>query len=112
MKKAFVVTGANNGIGLETSRALAAQGHKVLLVTRTEEKGQSAIRNIQQTHPDADLESYVADMSLLRDIRQAAAAIRNRHETIDGLINNVGTWMSNFELTPEGIETVFAGTYC
>jgi NAD(P)-dependent dehydrogenase (short-subunit alcohol dehydrogenase family) len=107
-KKTYVITGANNGIGLETARALAAGGAKVLLVTRTKEKGEGAIADILRHHPEADLENYVANLSLLQDIRAAAERINNRHEVIDGLINNVGTWMSDYILTQEGIETVFA----
>jgi len=106
--KTFVVTGANNGIGLETSRALAGKGAKVLLVTRTEEKGQAAVENILHSHPSAELEYYAADLSLQEDIRHVAAAILDRYKSIDGLINNVGTWMSDHVLTKEGIETVFA----
>ena len=108
MKKTYVVTGANNGIGLETSRALAAAGNKVLLITRTAEKGEMARKDILLTNPDADLEIYAGDMSLLRDIRAVAEAINDKYEIIDGLVNNVGTWMSNHVLTEEGIETVFA----
>ena len=107
-KKTYVITGANQGIGLETARTLAAGGAKVILVTRTPEKGETAMADILTSHPDADLENYIADLSLLQDIRNAAQAIRERHLRIDGLINNVGTWMSNHELTKEGIETVFA----
>ncbi len=107
-KKTFVVTGANNGIGLETARHLAGHGAKVLLITRTEEKGEAARHNILQTQPDADLELYTCDLSLLGDIRQAVNAIQQKHQVIDGLINNVGTWMSDYRLTKEGIETVFA----
>lgn len=107
-KKTFVVTGANNGIGLETVRHLASHGNRVLLVTRTEERGEAAIKNILQSHPNADLELYPADLSLMSDIRSAVADIRKNHIVIDGLINNVGTWMSNYTLTKEGIETVFA----
>lgn len=103
-----MVTGANHGIGLETARSLAAQGAKVILVTRTEEKGNAAMANIRATNPEADLENYIADLSLLEDIRHAGKAIRERHPVIDGLINNVGTWMSDHILTKEGIETVFA----
>lgn len=108
MKRTFVVTGANNGIGLETSRALAAAGNKVLLITRTEEKGKTAKTNILSTHPDADIEVYAGDMSLLGDMKKVAAAILDKHPVIDGLVNNVGTWMSDHVMTPEGIETVFA----
>lgn len=107
-KKTYVITGANQGIGLETARTLAAGGAKVILVTRTPEKGETAMADILTSHPGADLENYIADLSLLQDIRNAAQAIRERHQSIDGLINNVGTWMSNHELTKEGIETVFA----
>lgn len=102
------MTGANQGIGLETSRALAATGAKVLMVTRTGEKGEAAMADIRRTHPDADLENYLADLSLLGDMRSAVQAITERHLVIDGLINNVGTWMSDHILTNEGIETVFA----
>ncbi len=108
MKRTFVVTGANNGIGLETCRALAAEGNKVLLVTRTAEKGEKAMADILSTHPGADLEVYAGDMSLLGDMKKVAAAILEKHPVIDGLVNNVGTWMSDHVLTPEGIETVFA----
>ncbi len=107
-KKIYVVTGANQGIGLETSRALAAMGAKVLIVTRAREKGEAAMADIRRTHPDADLENYIAELSLLKDMRNAAEAILEKHPVIDGLINNVGTWMSDHILTSEGIETVFA----
>src|SRR5690606_34166615 len=107
MRKTFVVTGANNGIGLETSRALAAQGHQVILVTRTREKGEAARENILQTHPEAGIDIAAGELSLLRDIRRVGAEITDRYPVIDGLINNVGTWMSRHVLTDEGIETVF-----
>ena len=103
-----MVTGANQGIGLETSRSLASQGAKVILITRSEEKGKAAVANILATNPDADLDHYMADLSLLEDIRKAGRSITEKHPVIDGLINNVGTWMSDFILTKEGIETVFA----
>ena len=107
-RKTFVVTGANNGIGLETVRHLADHGARVLLVTRTEEKAKQAIDNILSTHPEAAMEYYVGDLSLLEDIRTIGNKILSRYDTIDGLVNNVGTWMSNHILTKEGIETVFA----
>ncbi|MDQ3015645.1 MAG: SDR family oxidoreductase [Bacteroidota bacterium] len=107
-RKTYVVTGANNGIGLETVRHLANHGDRVLLVTRSEEKAKQAVENILSTSPQAQLEYYVGDLSLLEDIRMVCNQILDRHTVIDGLINNVGIWMSNHILTREGIETVYA----
>jgi NAD(P)-dependent dehydrogenase (short-subunit alcohol dehydrogenase family) len=106
--KTYLITGASQGIGLETGRALAAQGHHVLLVTRTEAKGEAAMEDILRTHPDARVHTFHGDMGLLRDVRRVGEEAMDRFPVIDGLINNVGTWMSDHVLTDEGIETVFA----
>jgi len=107
-KKTYLITGASQGLGLETARALALQGNRVLLVTRTEEKGQLAREDILRSLKEADVEVYYGDMGLLRDIRRIGEEVRDRHKTLEGLVNNVGTWMSQYVLTDEGIETVFA----
>src|SRR5690242_826759 len=83
-------------------------GHRVLLIARTHQKVNSALENIMSSNPEALIEGFVCDMSLQKDIRNTAALILTRYSVIDGLINNVGTWMSNHSLTKEGIETVFA----
>ncbi len=107
-KKTFVVTGAGQGIGLETARAMAGMGHKVLVIARTQSKSDHARSSIMASLPGADVEAFAADFSLQREIRSVARQILDRHDRIHGLVNNVGTWMSNHVLTEEGIETVFA----
>lgn len=106
--KTFLVTGASHGIGLETARALAMKGHRVLLVARTEEKGQLAREEILRTRPDAAIEIFHGDLGLLREVRRVGEEVCERHEVLDGLVNTVGVWMSDYVLTEEGIETVFA----
>lgn len=106
--KIYVVTGANNGIGLETTRHLVEHGAKVIMITRTIEKGEGAINEIKRTHPDAELDLYACDLSLMGNIRTTAESVAKKYELIHGLINNAGTWRSDFALTKEGIETVFA----
>ena len=49
-----LVTGANGGLGLETARALAAKGAKVLMAARNQEKAAAAEVEIRAESPAAD----------------------------------------------------------
>lgn len=106
--RTYIVSGASQGIGLETVRNLVGMGHRVILIARNDEKVDQAIDSIRSTHRNGLVEGFAADMSLQQDIRNVANEITSRYPVIDGLINNVGTWMSNYTLTKEGVETVFA----
>lgn len=46
-----VITGANTGLGYETAAALAAKGAHVVLAVRNLDKGQEAVRRIEQATP-------------------------------------------------------------
>ena len=45
MKKVAFITGANRGIGFETSRKLAEQGVQVIMGSRNLEKGKRLLKN-------------------------------------------------------------------
>ncbi|MEV0809750.1 SDR family NAD(P)-dependent oxidoreductase [Micromonospora sp. NPDC050200] len=49
--RTFVVTGATSGLGLVTTRALAARGARVVLAVRDEEKGRRAAAGIAAARP-------------------------------------------------------------
>ena len=44
--KTYIVTGSNNGIGFETTKALAAQKYQVVMICRSQERGEKARQNI------------------------------------------------------------------
>jgi NAD(P)-dependent dehydrogenase (short-subunit alcohol dehydrogenase family) len=106
--KTVVITGASSGIGLETARALAGQGARVVMVVRSEQRGQDAISKIRATVPDAQLELALADLYSLAEVRKVGAELRDRCDRIDVLINNAGLIHNQRELSVDGIERTFA----
>ena len=104
--RVFLVTGANTGIGLETSRVLAERGARVLLGCRSADKAQEAIESIRETAPDAELEHLALDLGDLESIRSAAERV-NGEARLDGLINNAGIMMPPLERTAQGFESQF-----
>jgi NAD(P)-dependent dehydrogenase (short-subunit alcohol dehydrogenase family) len=107
-QKVFVVTGANAGLGLETSRQIVDAGHQVLVLCRTKEKCDIAIEDILKTNPEASIEGFPCDMGLMEEIRGTSTQILDKYSQIHGIVNNVGTWSSKYTETKEGFETVFA----
>jgi retinol dehydrogenase 12 len=106
--KTVVITGASSGLGLETARALAAMGARIVMIVRDERRGQDAIASIQTTAPDAQLELVLADLYALAQVRGAAAEVLRRCDRIDVLVNNAGLIHPRRELTVDGFERTFA----
>ncbi len=105
--KTVVVTGATAGLGLETARALAAAGARVVLAGRGETRRSVAVNAIAAAVPGADLETVELDLASLASVRAAAAELRDRLERIDVLINNAGVMFTPLTRTADGFEMQF-----
>ncbi|KAI1875041.1 uncharacterized protein JN550_002470 [Neoarthrinium moseri] len=60
--KVVLLTGASMGIGEAIAGALAEQGAKLALVSRSEDKLQSLLRRINDQHPSCEASVYAADV--------------------------------------------------
>jgi NAD(P)-dependent dehydrogenase (short-subunit alcohol dehydrogenase family) len=106
--RTFIVTGANSGLGFETTRQLAAHGGRVVLAARSETKGLDAVARIKAAQPDAAVEFRALDLADLDSVRDFAAAMLADGIAVDVLINNAGVMFPPRRLTPQGFESQFA----
>lgn len=106
--KTVMVTGATDGIGLVTARELAAEGARVLLVGRNEQKGQQALRTVRQAANRAEIVFHRADLSRLAEIRRLATIVAETEPQLDVLVNNAGGIFSERQETEDGFERTFA----
>jgi NAD(P)-dependent dehydrogenase (short-subunit alcohol dehydrogenase family) len=79
-----LVTGANRGLGYETSRRLIELGHTVLMGARDRQRGEVAAGELQGTFLEIDPTDEDS-------VDGAAARVRDEYGHLDVLINNAGT---------------------
>lgn len=102
MTKTILITGATDGIGLLTAQKLAADGHKVLLHGRSNDKlaaAAGAVGDAPQT--------YRADLSKMADVEAMAKAVLADHGRLDVLINNAGVLKAPAAATEAGRDIRF-----
>jgi len=106
--RVFVVTGANAGIGFETTRALAARGARVVMACRRPEAGEEAATRIRSLVPQAAVEVEHLDLGDLSSVAAFAARARGRLTRVDCLVNNAGIMGVPRGLTADGFERQLA----
>ncbi len=106
MKK-ILITGATDGIGLETAKMLLALGHEVLLHGRSPEKLERTRQSLASLSTAAPLETYCADLSRLDEVEALGREITARYGALDVLINNAGVFKVKPTRTAEGLDKRF-----
>ncbi|MEX0845397.1 MAG: SDR family oxidoreductase [Balneolaceae bacterium] len=106
--KLCVITGANSGIGFETTKALAAMGAYIVMVCRDEDKAEAARKKIISETANPGIEIVLCDFAIQAEIRNAADQIKKDYDKIDVLINNHGFIASKYVETVDGLEETFA----
>ncbi|MFI5721029.1 SDR family oxidoreductase [Nocardia sp. NPDC051750] len=106
--KRALVTGASDGMGLGMAARLAAAGAEVIMPVRNSRKGEAAITQIRQSHPDAKLSLRDLDLSSLASVAALGNALREEGEPIHILINNAGVMTPpDRQTTTDGFELQF-----
>ncbi len=107
----ILVTGATDGIGLETALQLARLGHEVVLHGRDAEKAMLAADKVRQSVPNAQLQTACADLADLGKVVQMAQELNARLPRLDVLLHNAGVYMPARQLSADGFEMTMAVNY-
>jgi NAD(P)-dependent dehydrogenase (short-subunit alcohol dehydrogenase family) len=86
--KLALVSGSTAGIGFSIAKTLAAEGARVIINGRTEERVHEASTQILAAHPDARLQSLVLDLSTPEAVRETT----HRFPELEILVNNLGVY--------------------
>ena len=105
--KTILLTGATDGIGLETAKMLVTLSHRVLLHGRSRAKLEAVERTLSGLADGGQVESYVADLSRMAEVEALAKTVAEKHSKIDVLINNAGVYTTPTPITGDGLDVRF-----
>ena len=101
MSKNVIITGTSRGIGLELVKLFAAQGNKVLALSRNDKPVKQL--NLSNVH------TFSFDLINQNDYNKVKEFIKSEWKQVDVLINNAGALINKpfSETTFEDFETVY-----
>ena len=104
--KIAIVTGANSGMGMATTAALADMGATVVMLCRNEKRGKEALELLKQ-RAERQLDLMLCDLGDFASIRNFTDAFRKKYEKLDILVNNAGFISLDRQITKDGLERQF-----
>jgi NAD(P)-dependent dehydrogenase (short-subunit alcohol dehydrogenase family) len=102
-----IVTGGASGIGVETVRALAAAGARVVIATRDRAKGEEVAARLSRETGNGAIEFRPLDLASLASVRAFAVQFLALRRALHLLINNAGIMATPLSYTPDGFESQF-----
>ena len=107
----YIVTGANSGVGLETTRQLVKQGGHVVMACRRVEAGEEEAKTFGGLK--GSWEVMGLDLAELQSVREFVTSFCDSYERLDGLVCNAGAVFMGSEAayTIDGFERTIGVNY-
>lgn len=110
-QKLAVITGADGGMGMEITRAVAAAGYKVIMACRDPEIAEEKRQLIMRETGNIALEIVPVNLASLSSTAFFANELLQRGEVITLLMNNAGTMETRRCITEDGLERTVSVNY-
>lgn len=102
-----IITGANSGIGVETTRALAKAGATCFMTARNTKKAQSVLEDIVQSTGNPNVHLEQLELDSLDNVNAFVQRFLARNVPLHILINNAGVMACPLTYTRDGFENQF-----
>lgn len=110
-QKLAVITGADGGMGMEITRAVATAGYKVIMACRDPEIAEEKRQLIMRETGNIALEIVPVNLASLSSTASFANELLQRGEVIILLMNNAGTMETRRCITEDGLERTVSVNY-
>jgi NAD(P)-dependent dehydrogenase (short-subunit alcohol dehydrogenase family) len=109
----FLVTGGNRGLGAETIKILARQGHRVVLTSRDRAMGEAVAAEARALSTDAKVDVIDMDLSSQASVRAAADAFLALGLPLHALVANAAVYAPDAPRASGegGVEAHFAANH-
>ena len=109
--KKCLITGANSGLGLATTKIFVKSGAEVIMLCRNEAKAKSAIEEIMEEYPDAKIKLEICDLASIKSLNNFIRQFKEKNSEIDILFNNAAVMKPKYSETEDGFESMFHTNY-
>ncbi len=106
--RVFLITGANSGLGFETTKALLEKDATVIMACRSINKAKVAKEKLLKATKYGKIRILELDLADLNDVNNASSEIGSQVGHIDVLINNAGIMAPPRSLSKQNFELQFA----
>jgi len=102
-----IITGANSGTGKATALELARTGAQVVMVCRSQSRGEAALAEVRSVSKNNSVSMMLCDLASIKDIRRFVSEFCSRFSSLSVLINNAGLVVPRRQVTKDGFELQF-----
>lgn len=102
-----IVTGGASGIGVETVRALATAGARVVIAARDLARAEPVAETLRGETGEQAIEAWQLDLASLKSVRSFVERFLAERQALQLLINNAGIMAPPMSYTEDGFESQF-----
>jgi len=109
--KTVLITGADGGIGRETTKALAKKGASIIMACIDLNDAKPLYEDIIEESGNKKIEMMQVDLASLSSIREFTKQFSKRYQQLNVLINNAGVYCAKRGETKDGFEKTMGINY-